>query len=125
MADYISRSYLIVDGITLDCADIKVSSDNGTEPVPTMNRENRAKGYKSGVQKYSISATVPVETGDLVIDFDDVYESGTLFETIVEEEGGVMDTYIDCKLTKVDRDSKEGDTITYSLEIAALDRVRS
>ena len=114
-----------IDGTTVECSSIKIGSDNNTEPVPTMNRENRSKGYKRGVQKYTISADVPVPEGDLAVDFDEKYEEGALFEIIAELEGGAIDTYLDCKLAKVDRDSKEGDSTSYSLEIGALDRVRS
>ena len=121
---YVDRVYLTIDGTEHEATSVKTSVDASTEPIPTMNRENRAKGHKHGVPVWNITTEVPIDV-DAGVDFETMLEDGDLFTTTVEEEGGLSRAYLNCKLAKVDLDSKVNDTAIYNLEMNALDRVAS
>lgn len=124
MATYVDRAYLIIDGENYECDSIKVAINDKTKPVQTMNRENRAKGYSRGVIEYTLSVEVPLDL-DSEIDFYAMLEDGEEFGVNVEYEGGSTHSYMQCRLSKIDIDSKEGDATKYSLDIHALDRVET
>ena len=122
MSTYCDRVYIEIAGSTVDCASIDESMDSGTEPVPTMNRENKAKGYKDDIDAFEFSLEVPKDL-DASIDFIRMKRDKTEFETTVEEEGGEFRSYIRCRIIKVDLSSKTGDNSMIKLDCKALNMV--
>ena len=121
---YCEATFVSLDGEELEFEDFKEDVDDSTEPVPTMNRERRCKGYKSGCVKYSWSGSLPVPKGSS-IDLQEYLEKRKSFSVIAEHEDGFTNTYLECRLKKVGIESKEADSTKYSVEGAGLDRVRS
>lgn len=123
MADYIDRAYLEIDGRTIDCSSLEESTTDGTAPVPTMNAQNRSKGYTGGVPEYRFTATVPIPEGGLPVNFDRLKRRKTRFGAVILEESGDRIVFVDCRIADVSRKYAQGEASEYSLECMALDRV--
>jgi hypothetical protein len=120
--EYVARAYLTIDGTEIDCKSItnKLGLD-GHDVVKTMNRRNRAKGFKSGVPTFELSAEVPVPEGGLGVDFHDLLISKKIFTATTEYNDGRSLSYYDCQVHSLEWDAKHGDDVTAKLDIRALD----
>lgn len=131
MADLCDRAYLIIDGNEIECDSIDCETDPATEPRETMNRKNRASGYKRGVPKFNLSCEFPVDfdVEDLKSDLEQKALRGETFEAYVEIEsqGGVSSVhgYLDCMIKTDKISAKTGDGVNRSIEFVALDKIVS
>lgn len=125
MADYADRAYLIIDGTVVECKSITPKGSNNAEPVKTMNRANRAKGFAGGVPDFEISAVVPQPIGGHVVDFDQLMADRTRVSAIIEVEEGPDLDYSPALITDVEHGAEEGSSLDTTLTMRALDGVSS
>lgn len=124
MPNYIDRAYLEIDGTVIDCSAIEETTADGVAPVPTMNRENRAKGYSGGVMQYTFTATVPIPEDDgLPVDFYQMKRDKVLFGASIIEQNGATISFVDCRIGDISRRYAGGEASEFSLECFALDRI--
>lgn len=131
MADFCQRAYLNIDGAEIECASIDEDLDLAVEVIETMARDNRAKGYKSGVPKFSLSVEMPLDfdVEELKSSLEQKALRGEVFTAHVEVESQAglpsIRSYIDCRIKSQKDSAKIGDGVSRTLEILALDKTIS
>jgi hypothetical protein len=119
--EYVDRAYLSVDGTEIECEEITYRlSRDGQDTVKTMNRLNRGSGFSGGVVTAELTAQVPEPKGGHAVNFDQLLADGTVFNAVIEYEGGTRRLFRECRVRDVEGATRQGDKGMATLTIDCL-----
>ena len=105
-----------------DVVSIDVSMTHSSNPVKTMNKRRRARGFQTNTPDYSADMEVAVQLASPEVDWIELQQSKEIF-TIFYREGanGVRRQLVDCQVADVsDAYSEEGE-MRRRVTVMALD----
>ncbi|QHP82397.1 phage tail protein [Pectobacterium odoriferum] len=99
LEEYVGAIVLEVNGVELECTDLKEDVQTGRKLVKTMNRTGRAKGFSRGIAEYQVTVSVVIPlNGDL--DWESL-EGVKITQYPVSGSGGKRVSFLDCFSTQV------------------------
>ncbi len=120
----VDRTYLEIDGEIVPCTTLDEDIDPTMNPVEAMTKDNLILGYAYGNPKIRLTAEVPMDA-ESDVDFDAMVLGKTQFSAAIEYEGGGSKTYVDCVIAKYTVRSRQGQQVTYSLDMHARGFVKN
>ena len=73
--EFVGAVVLEVDGEEIECTSFSAKEATGRQPVKTMNRTRRTKGFTRGVGQYDITFTAVVPTDGTAVDWDAIEDA--------------------------------------------------
>ncbi|WCG83812.1 phage tail protein [Pectobacterium sp. A5351] len=121
LEEYVGAIILEVNGVELECTDLKEDVQTGRKLVKTMNRTGRAKGFSRGIAEYqaAVSVVIPL-SGDL--DWEGM-EGVKITQYPVSGSGGKRVSFLDCFSTQVGAQYTVDSEAKRDITFAALRRV--
>lgn len=121
LEEYVGAIILEVNGVELECTDLKEDVQTGRKLVKTMNRTGRAKGFSRGIAEYQVTVSVVIPlNGDL--DWEGM-EGVKITQYPVSGSGGKRVSFLDCFSTQVGAQYTVNSEAKRDITFAALRRV--
>ncbi|KGA31957.1 phage tail protein [Pectobacterium odoriferum] len=121
LEEYVGAIVLEVNGVELECTDLKEDVQTGRKLVKTMNRTGRAKGFSRGIAEYQVTVSVVIPlNGDL--DWEGM-EGVKITQYPVSGSGGKRVSFLDCFSTQVGAQYTVDNEAKRDITFAALRRV--
>ncbi|GKW40694.1 hypothetical protein PEC301879_05530 [Pectobacterium carotovorum subsp. carotovorum] len=121
LEEYVGAIILEVNGVELECTDLKEDVQTGRKLVKTMNRTGRAKGFSRGIAEYQVTVSVVIPlNGDL--DWEGM-EGVKITQYPVSGSGGKRVSFLDCFSTQVGAQYTVDSEAKRDITFAALRRV--
>lgn len=118
--EFVDRAYLDIDGTTIECTEVTPKDSIDIDSVKTMNPQNRAIGWVSGIPEHEITATVPLRQDGMLIPWRKYLRDKTEFTTTILYVGGQAVTYMRCRVADVENASEQGSRTDTSITIRGL-----
>lgn len=121
LEEYVGAIVLEVNGVELECTDLKEDVQTGRKLVKTMNRTGRAKGFSRGIAEYQVTVSVVIPLGG-DLDWEGM-EGVKITQYPVSGSGGKRVSFLDCFSTQVGAQYTVDNEAKRDITFAALRRV--
>ncbi|MFJ5441756.1 phage tail protein [Pectobacterium sp. CHL-2024] len=121
LEEYVGAIVLEVNGVELECTDLKEDVQTGRKLVKTMNRTGRAKGFSRGIAEYQVTVSVVIPL-NRDLDWEGM-EGVKITQYPVSGSGGKRVSFLDCFSTQVGAQYTVDNEAKRDITFAALRRV--